>query len=934
MGAGGLHDGRQKRNRRYSDESGNSKKSKPAAPGAWKHVNDGKAKSANSGAKPIPNARCTSPDCDSAALHCCKDCKKSHCSRCFHHAQQTCHACASHKVVEKPIVEGPASQLSQNQRKRVKRKAKQARAFDTSSDDRRVHQRRRVEKETLCPSCDKPCDRKDPPCVDCKKPTHPGLRCYKRDRCVPCHEKKFLKPVAKDGPKFIKPLAKVDPCPKCQEEVEVAKADKCKVCNRFSHHGCFKDGCYHCRPAALRKEEAVQKKKVEASDRAKLEAAAGIPSFGLLKYLEVNRSEVWPEVLLNECLHCISDNRAHPLPHEVGVFKAADGSAIVAAAKADILSLKNPTVASLHVPSEGDHEDHFATLRIYADGGEPRVEVWDSLDPVHPGIPEALVRLGLAPDRVETKGIRLDTGFNCSQALVNNYARWRLGINNTPEDEVPFSNDDFKSEAAFLARLGLHAKDFEDDDKPPSPVEAPAPEQAPAEKTPAPAKKEAKKREDKAGTKAKPATAAKVKKMRGEIEKAKEEQAKEAPPQAPPKGPPSKKNVGAKPKKATTRRAKGDKVIPSDGVNIPADFPKGSIECLRRAPMSREAAIQISTNPEMRALLMLPLMVILKEESESVQLSTRRCHLYTLKDLLAYVEKAGPGQDRLDEAFINALEAMGKDRNWAPPTLASKAADLFGCLLRLDQYTNLKRINLSQVGSFWKDASKGWLRKVCGHAPTREEVTPEAMTRILKRTDIPLSVSALMTLCWCTTGRPYNWLYVKKNDVVLTRETPEMMEEQAKKRGAEVKAPGFKVKVTWRDHKTLGTRQAFTTHSWVPMAAGEKVRKWYDAVKGEWLFPKSQWTKIKEGVAAALKSENLDWDLKALRRGSLSTMARNDTPLDDLRLFSGHKSEATLLRYLSYGLHAQANATKGEAAARALLPGMEGLDPDDDLNPE
>ena len=81
VGAGGLHDGRQKRNRRYSDESGNSKKSKPAAPGAWKHVNDGKAKSANSGAKPIPNARCTSPDCDSAALHCCKDCKKSHCSR-------------------------------------------------------------------------------------------------------------------------------------------------------------------------------------------------------------------------------------------------------------------------------------------------------------------------------------------------------------------------------------------------------------------------------------------------------------------------------------------------------------------------------------------------------------------------------------------------------------------------------------------------------------------------------------------------------------------------------------------------------------------------------------------------------------------------------------------------------------------------------------
>jgi hypothetical protein len=42
--------------------------------------------------------------------------------------------------------------------------------------------------------------------------------------------------------------------------------------------------------------------------------------------------------------------------------------------------------------------------------------------------------------------------------------------------------------------------------------------------------------------------------------------------------------------------------------------------------------------------------------------------------------------------------------------------------------------------------------------------------------------------------------------------------------------------------------------------------------------------------------------------------------LRDLKFFSGHKSDATLLRYLGWGVNAKDHQLRGEAAAKALLP--------------
>jgi hypothetical protein len=47
-------------------------------------------------------------------------------------------------------------------------------------------------------------------------------------------------------------------------------------------------------------------------------------------------------------------------------------------------------------------------------------------------------------------------------------------------------------------------------------------------------------------------------------------------------------------------------------------------------------------------------------------------------------------------------------------------------------------------------------------------------------------------------------------------------------------------------------------------------------------------------------------------------MARAGVPLSTLRLFSGHKSDAMLLRYLGWGIHAGEQKMLGEEAALKL----------------
>ena len=77
---------------------------------------------------------------------------------------------------------------------------------------------------------------------------------------------------------------------------------------------------------------------------------------------------------------------------------------------------------------------------------------------------------------------------------------------------------------------------------------------------------------------------------------------------------------------------------------------------------------------------------------------------------------------------------------------------------------------------------------------------------------------------------------------------------------------------------------------------------------------------IDTDMLSALRAQDPTWELRCLRRGSLSTMARAGVPYETLKLFSLHANDTMVTRYLRGGLHAGERNQKAFEAAKHLHP--------------
>ena len=342
--------------------------------------------------------------------------------------------------------------------------------------------------------------------------------------------------------------------------------------------------------------------------------------------------------------------------------------------------------------------------------------------------------------------------------------------------------------------------------------------------------------------------------------------------------------------------------------------------------MNLEAAKKCTNNEDLQNLLTLDWWVIpegLDPVMKGISMEQRKAHGYIAKDCLKEIAKSPTKLDQLDEAFIFALNKISKDRGWWSTTHVTKAECLYGALQRLDQYTNLRAkdgsrltLKLDFQGSFWADARRGWMKAVAGHSPVLGQVTKEAVLDIVSAKKTSLGVATLLQCAWSTTGRPFNWLYVKQRNLKL----------EYKDGKKENSAPGYEMTVLWDEHKTAAIVGAYVVPTWLPVEWGVRLEKWLSmgAKDHEYVFPIHMWDGLKKDLRKVLKEYTLpdgtrpEWDLKSLRRGSLSTMALAGVPLSTLRIFSGHKSEQTLLRYLRWGLHAEERNRKAIEAAKNL----------------
>jgi integrase len=165
---------------------------------------------------------------------------------------------------------------------------------------------------------------------------------------------------------------------------------------------------------------------------------------------------------------------------------------------------------------------------------------------------------------------------------------------------------------------------------------------------------------------------------------------------------------------------------------------------------------------------------------------------------------------------------------------------------------------------------------------------------------------------WARAALQLSWLTAARTGCIL----------QLKKHNLTYEASTGALKVNFRRGKGVAFRGPYTVPTAVPPAWRKSFKAFLATRKpDEFLFPAaSAKDRMANGrvLLEALRAVDPSMGQRAIRRGALQHMAREEVPLPTLMLFSGHKSEDTLRRYLRWGLDAEEPAHRARDAARLL----------------
>ena len=162
-----------------------------------------------------------------------------------------------------------------------------------------------------------------------------------------------------------------------------------------------------------------------------------------------------------------------------------------------------------------------------------------------------------------------------------------------------------------------------------------------------------------------------------------------------------------------------------------------------------------------------------------------------------------------------------------------------------------------------------------------------------------LGTKAALIMTWICAGRFGDVLKLKRKDVQL----------------AENFAETGKIKVLFSMGKGARASQPYTVPTVCPMRWRGTLALHLGAYEPhQWFFPGGEY-QYRIPANLALRAMNRAFTARALRRGALQAMATKNVPHEVLMTFSGHKRDATLLRYLAWGEAAGRQAANAHAAA-------------------
>jgi len=297
----------------------------------------------------------------------------------------------------------------------------------------------------------------------------------------------------------------------------------------------------------------------------------------------------------------------------------------------------------------------------------------------------------------------------------------------------------------------------------------------------------------------------------------------------------------------------------------------------------------------------------------ALQPATRQRHRKRLLDAQQFLHDNPEWRARpLAEAMVRFLEERAanppRGEPWQPQTTFREATSLLGAMSWLPLYSTAPQgIPLMQSAQF-RGALATWRLAAQQAQPMNQRVvTVEDMIEAVELC-MDQEARVMLMLMWLTAGRPGDVQQLQAMDVLMGEEGQLMVSfrhgKAVRMRGPYSVPTSAADATLWRDElkQYIEARKAATIHA-----------PW------ENLFPStSQGRSLNGTLLNAIRVSNPELNLRAIRRGSLQTMAVAGVPLNVLRKYSGHTNDAMLLRYLNWGKEAGQEAAQARAAARPL----------------
>ena len=289
---------------------------------------------------------------------------------------------------------------------------------------------------------------------------------------------------------------------------------------------------------------------------------------------------------------------------------------------------------------------------------------------------------------------------------------------------------------------------------------------------------------------------------------------------------------------------------------------------------------------------------------EGMKPQSRARHLRMLNLLQNYVSKNRVDlTESLPLVVVKFTHHMKRLLKWKPSTTRTNYGATLSALKRGDQY-GATAIDLSTTSC--RDLTKQ-LRVACQKQakvlkPAISVIQASEVWRQLKNHGQTLE-AAVFALAWAHAARAINVLCLEKwmvsfHEKALTT-------------------------VVWADAKTSAVRGAYVTICPMVMDAWNQTSEMFKALseRSSKIVPQSDQGKVLTEIRNAMRkvTGSSSMDLRAIRRGSLRTMASAGIPLEQLMKVSGHTNTKTLMIYLDWGLWAAEHLQATANAARSTI---------------